>query len=292
MEESKVQVLSSSSPKFKMLFSKKPPISNTNTCCHICTVQFSALVKRNECSVCKKGVCKEHIFVRTAMTLMPICDDCEKDRIRKEVAKEMTPQYKALKGDMNWLIKEKEKFKTEMAAKNEIISRLEIQEKNNEKSYLQRLDNIEKKMEEENQREKTVQNVIDSLKNALNESKTSETQMKQKLDTNSDEIKEEIQGITILKSEEEKLLFKTDEINKEIRNMILAKEIKAIACKKCYDQLKIKFSERLKQALANENRESLLSSFFSRASIRPTRNLQRNMQEPMTRDYCKQCLMM
>ncbi|CAG9314686.1 unnamed protein product [Blepharisma stoltei] len=293
MEETKIQALTPSSPSFKNIFSKKPPRpSNLITHCHICHLQFSAIHKGYECSVCKKGICKEHILVRTAMTLLPVCDDCERGRIKKEIARELAPQYKSLKGDMNWMLKEKEKIKAEITGKTEIISRLEIQTKNNEKTYAQRLENIEKKIEEENQREKTVQNVVESLKNALNESKSSEEQMKKKKEDKEEEIKAEVEEIKELKRSEEDVLYKIDEINKEMRKMIPAGKLKSISCRKCYGVLKVNFKERLREALRNEGRESLFASLMSRASVKSTNDLVKPTMEPMTRQYCQQCMLL
>mmetsp|Transcript_9645 Transcript_9645/g.9604 ORF Transcript_9645/g.9604 Transcript_9645/m.9604 type:complete len:191 (+) Transcript_9645:310-882(+) len=190
------------------------------------------------------------------------------------------------------MLKEKEKIKTEIIGKNEIISRLEIQMKNNEKTYVQRLENFEKKIEEENQREKTVQNVIESLKNALIESQNSEEQMKKKKEIKEEEIKVHIEEIREMRETEEKFLNNIDEINKNLRNTIPAIKIKSIACLKCYEELKETFKEKYMEALRNEGRESLLTSFILKASVKPTEGTKRARMESITRETCKQCILM
>ena len=231
-----------------------------NQHCPVCKTNINFLKKKVECSNCKLLVCKNHSVKHENSN--HFCDLCEKSIIKTTNFSDLIFQINSLKADLEYIKKDKNKYKKTIMTKNEIIARLEKQYKTSQMTHQEKVDAIERKIEQEHNKQISENKLIEHLEQSLLESRKSEEVMMEKLNF----LMQDFNTVNIenqeLLDDQKFLLSKLDNINLELRGVAPINRLRLISCCDCYVKIKADFFEVYRTASILEGNES----FTSRAS--------------------------
>ena len=242
--------------------------------CTVCKVSIGMLSKKLECSVCKLNVCKEHYVIRENSNFR--CETCEKTIVKNMNFSDYEYQIAALKKDLEYLGKDKNKYKKELFIKEGIISRLETQLTNNQISHVNKVEIIEKKVSDEVSKLKTQQLLLEHLENTFTESQKCEQLMMEKLNMCTNELENTKIDFEELNADQMYISLQIDKLNLELHDKVPISRLKLLACTGCYKSIKINFWEMMRQAFIIEGRDSMLASISRPSVLNPITSVSEN----------------
>jgi hypothetical protein len=253
-----------------------------NQHCPVCKASMGLLSKKVKCSSCKQLVCRDHSVLHENSN--HFCDICEKNIIKAQSFPDVSFHISSLQSDLAYLEKDKNKYRNEILTKNDIITRLEKQNKANAASYNEKLENLEKKIAQEKNKIVSEEKLIVHLKQSLLECEKSENAMLEKLNFLMSEVHNSKIEYQELEENQQFLLDKIYEINVELRLKVpIPKLTQEYKCNTCLPKLKKEFMEAFQTAFILEGRDSF-ASFADAEKVTEPRN------EVITSSVCKRCI--
>ena len=265
---------------------KSPQESKSNQC-FVCNKSV-ADKKIIECNDCCENFCKDHIKV-DELTHSSICYPCFKSKIHLEVSMEMQNQMTEAKTSLNTLKDKLKNCKKDLSNKKAAVERYESQVKINEKGYLRKFENLEKKIEEESKRTNGIIIASESLKTALTDCKANEKSAESKLEIINKEFIEVKTELDTIREENNKLKLKINENNLKMKKYVSYSLMRNVMCENCKKKVKSLYKEEILKA--NKGRESLIQSVLNerdKISSRKTMS-QINIDKDKPDESCK-CL--
>lgn len=230
----------------------------------VCKANIGLLSRKFECAICKMDTCKYHYVVRKNSVFH--CENCEKNIIKSSVFSDYEYQISALQRDLEYISKDRNKYKREILVKDGIISRLESQLKNNQIAHESKLEILDGKISEEKAMQRTQELLFEHLKNTSVESGKSEELMVEKLNLSTSELENCKIDLEELLADQGYITCQIEKLNSELQGQVPISRLKFITCTGCYKKVKLNFWEIMRQAFIIEGRDSLLAS-ISRPSV-------------------------
>jgi chromosome segregation ATPase len=228
-----------------------------NSACPICSITFSFFIKKIECSSCKLLVCKEHCLNRSDSL---ICEQCEKNQVKKEHFPDVLFQIKTLKNELSHLEKEKKKYRLDLNTKNDIINRIDKQKNSSLEIHLEKVEMMQKKILQETEKITSEEKLLKYLEQSLAESKNNEVNTVKKLNV-------EMQALYRARAENDEatlnqinLIKELDKLNKELRGLVPIHRLSLLICNDCKVQVKHRFREVFDSQLTINGHDSFMSS--------------------------------
>jgi len=246
----------------------KPPKSETSGC-YKCKASFSLKVPSIECPFCSRRFCRQHVRGSSKSSDL-ICDYCEKQHLKEKLKEETRPQLESLRKELESLLEEKEIQRQEVKVKTGALTRLEKQLQNSSVQHKDKINSLNKKINQETEAKNRLDSVIMSLKSAWNESSENETFVKNKFQRLEKEKLEEEKELVTMHKTLSQLTITLDGLNSQLRDTVEFTRLKILSCPECYKKLKVELEAQIKEILNHEGRQSLMKSFFKRSSIRPS----------------------
>lgn len=246
-----------------------------NSSCPVCKVNFGFFSKKVECSSCKMQVCRDHSVFREQI----FCEICEKNKIRSKFFPDLVFQIKNLKSELAYLEKDKKKYKSEIATKNDIISRLDKQYQTNLDLHKEKVALYERKIAQESEKIISEEKLVLFLHQSLTESQKSENAMIEKLNLSMHEVHLAKNEYDEMCSDQKFLIDKLDKLNIELRGYAPINRVGLASCSDCKQRIKNEFLEVFETSTILNGRDS----FFSSIIVSPI------IDKKSSEGYCRSC---
>lgn len=239
--------ISDSSEMFKSLHQRQLSgsiRSNTNSSnddigskrCQVCKKGFM-LRRKITCQICLNVYCSDHCTRKRKLSenedFAFICDVCDEEETKKEIAQEIDQEIEKLSLEVKELRENNERLFKEhynnTASLNNIDMEIKKQEWNNKKQEEELLSQLES----EQNRGLKIRNQVDSLRRALDESSKAEKYMSEaclEAENETEGLKLEIHNVQEQKDE---IISQIDKINSSLRQSLSLDQIRKILCEKC-----------------------------------------------------------
>jgi len=223
-------------------------------------------------------VCREHSVTREQI----FCEVCEKNSIRSKHFPDLVFQIRNLKSELAYLEKDKKKYKTEIATKNDIISRLEKQFNGNQELHKEKVALYERKINQEAEKIISEEKLVIFLHQSLTESQKSENVMIEKLNLAMHELHVGKNEFEEASSDQRFLISKLDKLNVELRGYAPINRVGLASCLDCKQRIKNEFLEVFETSTILNGRDS----FFSSVVVMPM------VDRSSAEGCCKSCELM
>lgn len=238
-----------------------------NLFCSVCNISLGYLRKKFECSNCKLLACKHHSSLHDNFNYY--CTNCQKLIIKRELFSDYLYQIQSLKSELNSLSQQKNKYKSNISSKNNIINRFQTQYNAAEVFNLEKVRNTQSKIIEEQSKIISEHKLIEYLQESLSETRKNEKNMSEKLCIYIQEIKDFSDLYNELYQDQQFLLNKLDQIYKSLRGVIQVSRVKLLCCSRCYRELKKSFPEVFITASILNGRCRILRYTYPSNSTKP-----------------------
>lgn len=232
----------------------------SNQHCNICNANFTISLKSHECSECYTLVCEEH--ANKSPTDQPVCDDCLKGRIKKELNIEFTYQLSSLKKELSELKGYKSEKRKTITSMDIQINSLQDKLRNEEKSHQHRIEDIDRQTKEE---EEKVNKFQQEQKEVVSQAQTSQEKTKS-LCENLARLNESIQSRKLERSgldgEVNELKEKSEGLLEKNQELITYGRVRTMSCSKCHKVIKHKFKNEIIDILKFEGHEEMIASLI------------------------------
>ena len=240
------------------------------------------------CSECSLKFCDKHIKINDN-EFTAICSKCFRSKIHLEVSMEMESQILGAKSHLHELKGKLKSSKKDLTIKHTTIDKIQNLLKANEKSHEKKIENYEKRLDEESRRSDTMVNVAENLKEALSDCKYNETSATDKFELSEKEKIDSTIESDILKQENIKLKAEIQSHSVKIKKFISYGSIRQFACNLCKQRIKNAFHEIILSG--NQGKDSLIESVISgrdRLSSRKsiTNTINHNSSRVPEKDSC------
>ena len=256
--------------------------ADKNIGCYDCSKPISGK-KAFECQDCGELYCTDHIKLNNK-DHSAICLSCFRKKIHLEVTLEMESESLAASTQLNTLKEKLKNCKKDLSNKKTTIERHQNQIKINEKTYLRKFENTEKKIEEETQRGENIEKTSENFSITLKDCKDGEIEAKNKLELTSNESNSVLFELELLKQENNKLKGDIQVANIKSRGIVPYSRLRNTLCAGCKNKVKLAFKEEIMEG--NKDRSSVVQSVLAEKEkflIKKSQNL--GIAEP---DHSKQ----
>ena len=237
--------------------------------CQICKKGFM-LRRKITCHICLNVFCSDHCQRKRHMPgsedLVQICDSCEEEETKKEIADEIDAEISKLTTELREVKETNEKLFREHFTKATLVNDLEMEIKKQEWNQKKQEQGLLSTLELEQSKGQKLRVLIDQLRNTLEDLNTSERLMADECVEAEVEVEnlKLIEGSWSLQTEE--ISGKIENLNKALRESLGIDQVRRILCQPCLGLLSeslktdIKSPERLVEVYKDYHRESLMSS--------------------------------
>lgn len=220
------------------------------------------------CSECGQFICKDDYRLHPD-TSVTYCISCYEVCLKNDVFLELEPELKSIKSN---LFKSKEKLKQAKREKNEktqTIERLRKLVSNNEKLFVDKLNNLKTKLSQENENIRSKTQATYDLTNSVKELAETVENEKRKLQEINQEHLNELKTLECIHQENAALRTSIQETHKEIKNRVPYDRLRSLACEECKSKIKKRFRNEI--LAANVAKGSVVESVLKqRMSTRPS----------------------
>ncbi|CAG9318377.1 unnamed protein product [Blepharisma stoltei] len=246
--------------------------------CNICNASFNLTLKPHECSECYTLVCSEH--VNNSPTDDPVCDECLKGRIKKELNVEYTYHLSSLKKELSELKAFKSEKRKGIASMDTKINELIDQTRSEEKTHHKQVEDFEQKTKASLDQIKQLEEEEKKLKNEIERSQANTKQLKEKLvSVNGAQQSRKLEK-TGLETEVDEFNEQETKLLEENQQLITYQRVRTMSCSKCHKTIKQRFKEKIIEILRFEGHEEMI------ASLEGEIKTGKKDQEEVTRNPC------
>ncbi|CAG9318810.1 unnamed protein product [Blepharisma stoltei] len=216
-----------------------PDFKNDNKC-HICEKKFSLTNRRHHCRYCGNSVCEDHSTkrrVRDESKKARICDNCDREIISGEIKDEIENEMIRLQNELQSVRELNERLSKEHKEKFSRVNSLEAELTNADKSQKQKEQDLQNKLNQEEERGAKARTEVEELRRALEQSHSCEREINDKCAEYEARLANLKSEGEILRERKEELITQIDHLTNKLKGSLPLDQIKMLLCPKCQQKL-------------------------------------------------------